>query len=685
MPNYQLRFDKANVVAPFDALQPNEVSAAQNIDWSIAGGGISARRGCTVYGTVAAGTAINEIFRNYNQPNNIAASPFYVVNSAGTCFRGTGNSWTAIASGLGNGAVGMNAFNTFAMIGANGVMVKDDGTVTTDWIKQTPAAPTVTINTLTALDVTGGTATWSVTDGTLVSGTTTTTFSTDANSNASVFMDLGGAVNLDSNGTHSIGAMGIFFLNMAFSDPTIVARVSQDYSVGDNTFQNYWHAEITPQNGIVTPVSADPTVLVNAQLAYGTNTNSALTIDQKAEMISQIRDQTQPALSGLSQLAGTMSPWGVGQTEFGFVGSYTGTNTSPWRNIYAVRINVQCTGTATITVATPTINGAMNYPLNDISVGYTWWQTFAALDTNGNKYSEGAPSPPVGPFQVQEAQAKVVSGGSATGGTSNGINAIITYRQGGYAQTGYAVNTQSASNGAVSTFTDSMNDIQAISQDFPLVTNIQPQGNYLFANMVTVADPFLQRVFYGENNNLHWSLPGQLDTFPNTSYVQVGYVGDNIRSLSSWPTGLVIVNQNSVYEFTGGNLEAGQWQLNRSASQKGSISPKVAVKTPYGVPLLSYDGLSMYQPGQGVAIEIDWLRQEWGIYSMVGQRTVQAALNMLLASKAWQGPTERVPLIMDIFWTLVQLMARVSFILLCLLELILSTIQSMFSTSSTER
>lgn len=611
MPNYQLKFDKVNVVAPFDSLAPNELSAAQNIDFSIAAGGITARRGCTVIGTVVAGTGITQIFRNYNQPNNISANSFYVVASNGFCYRGTGNSWTSITSGLGNGAIGMNAYNTYAMIGAVGVTVKDDGTNVTDWIKQTPGVPTVTINTLAPLDVTGGTGTWSVTDGTLVSGTTTCTFSVDANDNATVLMTLAGPVNLDSNSGHQIGAMGIFFLNMAFSDPTVVSRVSQDYSVGDATFQNYWHAEITPANGIVDPVSADPTVLVNAQLSYGTNTGSTLTIDQKANMISQIRDQTQPALSGLSQIAGTMSPWGVGQTEFGFVGSYTGTNTSPWRNVYAVRINVQCTSTATVTVATPTINGAMNYPLNDISVGYTWWQTYAALDTNGNKYSEGAPSSPVGPFQVQEAQAKVVSA-AATGSLTNGINAVITYRQGGYAQTGYAVNTASASGGAVSTFTDTVNDIQAISQDFPLVTNIQPQGNYLFANMVAISEPFLGRVFYGENNNLHWSLPGQLDTFPNTSYVQVGYIGDNIRALSSWPTGLVIVNQNSVYEFTGGNLEAGQWQLNRSASQKGSISPNVCVKTPYGVPLLSYDGLSMYQPGQGVAQEIEWLRQEWG-------------------------------------------------------------------------
>ena len=684
MPTQQVRFDKVNVVAPFDGLAPNEVSAAQNIDFSIAGGGLISRRGSTVFGAVSS-APITQIFRNYNQANNIAACPFYIIDSSGNAYRGTGgSSWTTIASGL-TGQVGLNAFGTYAMLGAMGTTVKDDGAKATDWIKQSPGTPVITINTLTPLDVSNATATYSITDGlaittatatvtvtdiaTSTSGTATATatatasailgtasstttvtatvidtgtsfaatgtstataiavafalvtntdttsymyFITDANGNASALMTFGGSTDLSSNGTHSIGAMGIFFLNMAFGNPANITQVSQDYSVGDATFQNYWHAQITPQNGIVVPLNADPVTLVNAQLSYGTATGSTLTIDQKAEMISQIRDQTQPALSGLSQLAGTLSPWGVGQTEFGFVGSFNGTNVDPWSQVYAMRINIQSLSTNTIVIGTAFINGALNYPLNDISVGYTWWQTFATLDTNGNKIGESAPSPPTAQFQVQEANALVVSSAGGTGGTANGINAIVTYRQGGYAQTGYAVNTQSASNGAVSTFTDTVNDVQSISANFPIVTNVQAQSSYLFANMDTVSEPFLNRVFYGENNNLHFSLPGQLDTFPNTSFAQVSYIGDNIKALSAWPTGLVIVNQYSVYEFTGGALEAGQYQLSRSASQKGSIAPNVCVKTPYGIPLLSYDGLSMYQPGQGVAIEIDWLRQEWG-------------------------------------------------------------------------
>lgn len=614
MPTQQVRFDKVNVVAPFDALAPNELSAAQNIDFSVAGGGIIARRGCTVFGTVAA-TPITQIFRNYNVANNIAACPFYVIGSNGNAYRGTGGaSWTTVAGGL-TGQVGINAFNTYAVIGAMGTTVKDDGTTSTDWIKQTPTAPTVTINTLAPLAV-AGSATWSVSDGTFLgtssstTGTITTSFSTDGNDNATVVMTMG-LTNLDTNAGHQIGAMGIYFISIAFSDPTIVYRVSQDYSVGDASFTNYWHAEITPQNGTVIPLNADPSTLVNAQLYVGTNTGSALTVDQKAQMISQIRDQTQPSLSGLSNIAGTLSPWGVGRTDFGFVGAFNGGNTSPWTQVYAVRINVQLTGTGTITVGQPYIYGALNYPLNDISVGYTWWQTFATLDANNNKIGESKPSPPVGPFQIQEAQAKIITA-AATGSATNGINAVITYRQGGYAQTPYAVNTTSIGGGAVTTFTDTVNDIQALGANFPLVTNIQGQTDANFANMFAVSEPFLNRVFYAENNNIHWSLPGQVDAFPNTSFAQVGYIGDNVKALSAWPTGLVIVNQNSVYEFTGGDLEAGQYQLSRSSAQKGSIAPNVCIKTPYGVPLLGYDGLSMYQPGQGVAEEIAWLRQEWG-------------------------------------------------------------------------
>lgn len=615
MPNYQLKFDKANVTAPFDSLAPNEVSYAQNIDFSIAQGGIIARRGNTVMSTVG-GAGIIQIFRNYNLPTNIAACPTYAIDSAGSVWRSAGGFGGWIAIGTVGGVInnGINAFGNYTVIGGMGATLKDDGTQTTDWIKQTPPVPAVTINTLTPLDISGGTATYSVTDGVLVAGTKTCTFSTDANGNASVLMVLSSStatnagVDLDHNGSNQIGAMGIYFVNMAFSDPTIVTRVSQDYSVGDGSFNSYWHAEITPTNGIVVPLNADPTTLVNAQLNVGTSSTTVLTIDQKAEMISQIRDQTQPALSGLSQLAGTMSPWGVGRTEFGFVGPYTGTGStaaSPWSNVYAVRFNIQCLSSCTATIDLPKISGALNFPLNDISVGYTWWQTYATLDANNNKIGEGPPSPPVGPFQIQQANASVTAGGTATG--SSGVNAIITYRQGGYAQTGYAVNTSVS--GA---FTDSLNDIQAISLNFPLVTNIAGKGDYTFANIFCIAEPFLNRVFYGENNNIRWSLPGQLDTYPRTSFAQVSYSGDNVKALSAWPTGLVIINQNSVYEFTGGNLEGGQFQLTRSAAQKGSIAPNVCVKTPYGVPLLGYDGLSLYQPGQGVAVEIDWLRQEYG-------------------------------------------------------------------------
>ena len=59
---------------------------------------------------------------------------------------------------------------------------------------------------------------------------------------------------------------------------------------------------------------------------------------------------------------------------------------------------------------------------------------------------------------------------------------------------------------------------------------------------------------------------------------------------------LVIVNRDSVYEFSGSVFDgpSRNWQIYRTGALRGSKAPGVVIKTPYGVPLLDYDGLYLY-------------------------------------------------------------------------------------------
>ena len=49
--------------------------------------------------------------------------------------------------------------------------------------------------------------------------------------------------------------------------------------------------------------------------------------------------------------------------------------------------------------------------------------------------------------------------------------------------------------------------------------------------------------------------------------------------------------------------------LQRTGARHGSKAVNVPIKTPYGIPLLDYDGLYMYQPGQGVDQSIEWAQE----------------------------------------------------------------------------
>lgn len=605
MPQVQVRFNKINPGAAAHLLAEDEVQTATNLDFGIGGGALRPRRGLSHLNGSALPNGITGIFRPNPSPNQ----PVYVTDSAGLLWWGS-SGYTQIGSGATTGSepIGINAFRQYTIAANSSLNLKHDGTNITDWIKQIPGKPTITVNTLTPVDLTFGTNTiYNISPSIGGSSTTGTATGTTGTVFQIIFsMPLStSSVDLSTNGTHTIGDFGVHFVDLAFSDPSLVTRISQDYTV-DANYASFWHAEILPQNAILDTSSPDPNQLIDQQLNVGTGT-IPLTQDQRQQMITSIRSFSNNSLAASFRLSTNFSSWAVARPDFQFTGTFSpAAGADPWKSIFAVRYIIECSALCTATMRAPAIYGAEDFPLNDLGSGYTWWQTYASIDSDGVKFGESGPGPASNLLTVQNANATVVTISTATG--SHGITSVITYRQGGYTQDAYAVHTASL---GTATFTDTVNDIQSLSDNFLMVRNLYSKSAFNFDTRV-ICEPFLNRVVLGERNNIRWSLPGLFDCVPKTSYAQVSGAGDPIQAIIPWTPGLIIVNNFSVYEFTGNNLESGDFQLQRSSSRHGSVAARVPCKTPHGIPLLGYDGLSMYIPGSGNEQEIPWLMQTYG-------------------------------------------------------------------------
>ena len=614
-----------NPMVPSHLLQDDEVQTATNIDFSLINGALTPRRGSYLSTNIGT-SSISTIFRNYNGAS-ITSGFLYAVNAGGDVYRGTGALGTALSSIVNIGTVialgepGFSAYKQYTVFSCQTNHYKDDGTNVTEWIKQVPAKPVVTVNTLTPITLTG---TYSSGVGTLAGTTSdTATQVSDANGNATVNFVFSSATSLAVNGTNTIGNFGAHLISIAFSNPTLVKKVTWDYSIGNANFDQFWHVELDPASGGVEVGQGNAETLVGAQLSVGTNTSSSVTNQQRQDILSQIAQYNFSPLSFVPTVASDLSPWAVTVPQFSFVGGAAGTaGTDLWSSIYALRISVvseilsgTTTYTNTITCGHPQVYGAEAYPLTDVQNGYYYWQTYATLDTSGNKIDEGASSPPAGPFPMQNAQAIVVNTATATG-SRHGVNAIVTYRQGGYMGDAYAIYTYTGTGTtssviALATITDTMNDIDALS-----LNNVMPRGlmapSQFPGDVANISAPFADRLFISDGNVLRWSLPGQLGSFPLNSFQEVSRIGDNIMGLVTWSPGLIIVNNNSVYELTGGDFEAGQYALVRSGARRGSLAPKTVIQTPFGIPLLNADGLTMYVPGYSMEQEIPWFMAKYG-------------------------------------------------------------------------
>lgn len=573
-----------NAVAPPHLVAEDEVQLATNIDFSLERGAASVRRGSKLLYSVGSGT-ITKIYRHYNSPHNIGASPWYV--QCGTnVYRGVSGTFVAITSGNLMGAVGYKD-HCFVAVPYGTNCVKDDGTTVTQWVKQAPAtAPSVTVSTIAPL-VVSTSYTIAEGTGTITSGTATATCAGD--SFRAQFTGTPISTNLNLNGSDTIGDYGVDYLEIMFSNPSMVTRVSRDYSIGDGSFTNYWHTEMDVQ------LSDDALPDVQDLIELDEDAD----FDTTQQMISEARQVNRAPQTRVSAAKDVFNVWAVPRTKFEFVGNAS--TPGGWGNIGACRVVIEAREPVVVTIKNWQIQGATTYPLNDVDVGYCWWETFVTLDTANNVISESAPSPASARTKLQQARAIVVGAASPTG--SHGLTHRVLYRQGGYLQDAYAVATNSL---AVATFTDSLTDIAALSAQQRLNRNLLPRDWFPY-NILHV-ETMYDRVFVGYLNKIAWSLPGQPDSFPKTSQATVSFGGDEVQGLVCWPPGLVIVNRDSVYELSGNIFEGNNadWLLTRTGSRHGSKSRWVTIKTPYGIPLLDADGLYLYVPGQGVDQPIPW-------------------------------------------------------------------------------
>lgn len=633
-----------NAQAPAHLIGQDQVQTATNVDFSLWPGAARARRG---YGTYVVTTFTHQnMFKSYwDQFLQDWSIYSYHGSAVGrlTSTAGSPGTYTTIMT-AGGAPAGFGKYRSFVYIAGGPGYYKDDGTNTTEWIKQVPSAPTVTLNTGAYLVISSATQMPSA-EGTFSTNTGTTgtfTYSCDPISGRVTLVSTAGyPLNLATNSSFATDTVGIVYANIGFSDPTNIYRVSIDLAIDPVTlaltsntttvtngtvtstitavaavvstgFQNYWHAEYLPNNGtnLDSALTAVDSLTGGISVVSSGGTNTAVTSNIIANIQSLINSDATTPITQIVFNGNVLSNLAIPKTSFQLIGVSTGTADS-WSAITGVRLIVESFTTSQNTLlGTIGMVGDEGHCLTDQNNGYLWYQTYAEIDSSGNFLGESAPSQPAGPYKCSNVSAKLVTNGTATGSQS-GITHIITYRQGGYTQSPYAVNTQTY---GTKTMTDTVSDVNQLLMNTPMVVNIYNQGSFPGDISVMAAEAWYDRMFLADANRLIWSTPGRPDQIPLTNYAIISDAGDQINGLSVWLTGLVIVNQKSVYEMNGSVFEGptADYVIYKTGARKGSIARNTVIKTPYGIPLLNYDGLSMYQPGAGVELHLDWVTAQIG-------------------------------------------------------------------------
>lgn len=604
-----------NAQASPDKLADGECALATNVDFSADVGATVVRRGSIPNATVGTGN-VDRIFRNYNNPNNIGLSPTYVSVKGDGVYRGVNSTWSKIYNGdPGEATFGNMMDYTFISIDSTNGRLKDDGTNVTDWIIEQPAnAPTLgTINYTNTTIV----STMVVTDTGTSTYTGTFTGWTPVGGGVAVFQGTPNSTNLSVIGTNDVADFGVDSLKIEFSDFSVVTRVSRDFSIGDTSFNNYLHAELDLQDPVKDAVDLQPTA---ADLLFRTNRvpsrgtgggSTPISGDVYGDVLAPIGRGRNQDTSRLSQVSLSFNNWSVSRPKYEIVGQYNPTGGgSPWADIKAVRINVEASGATRIRIKDWLLQGDSKHPLNDSTVGYSYYVTYAVINTAGELLDQSPPSSGLENIHVTYGQPVISHVGTLTSSIS-GVNNRILYRVGGYLPEPYAVATATHTSGTI-LFTDTVGDIDALTIGYKLPAAVY--SNYTIPATPMGAVEYKQRLFAYISNSLIWSDIARPGTFPRANYAQVGAKGDEVQVLHPWGPSLLIVNRDSVYEMRGSIFEGSNqdWILARSACTHGSKAPRTCVRTPYGVVLMDYDGLTFYNPGQGVETDIPWLTARIG-------------------------------------------------------------------------
>ena len=590
-------FNRVNSRVPEHLLQEDEVAMATNVDFASGAGGARVRRGSWKRYTAGTGT-VTELYRHYGR--SLGADSRVFAISSKDLYQGYTGTFALVRSGATNDVAGITSYGERVYIGltpaGSAVAVDTDGNAIA-WPPGAPStAPVVSSSTLPPLTVI---STMSVAEGTLGTatvGTDTTTGVADTDTLRLEFRGVPTNTDLSTNAGHTIGDYGIHGVSLKISDPARVVRVSQDYSIGDDTFTNFWHTEMDVL--LEYKSLASPEKLVDALLQSSEGT--AVSADEREAMISIARGARRVPVSHVAAAKDSWTVWKTMRPDFKLIGQG-----GSWSNIGAVRLVVEARDTVTVEVANWNIAGAEDFPLNDAAVGYAYWETWAQVDDNGNITDESAPSPVSGRVQMQYAQATATFNEAIV----TPYNRRILYAQGGYMQQPYAVATITDT-GLVPpvTATHNITDVTAISRGRTLNSGVMPS---LYNSVSVASKPFLDRIFIGHENELSWTFPGRPNTIPYESNVTVSHKGDPIRAIIPWASTLVIVNRDTIYEMHGSVFEGRNqdWVLQKTAARRGSLAFNSAIETPYGIPLVGYDGIYFYVPGQGIEQSIGWVTE----------------------------------------------------------------------------
>ncbi len=615
MPELQ-QFSGIDGVAARDKLAQDEVASSANIDYSITRGAATVRQGSagilTGVGRPST-TQLDYIFRHYNVPGGFGGSPWYLAYSNGECYRVTGGFGSPSAALLFSGGnTDENNITAFASyrddvyIASDGVAVKDDGTNKTDWVLQSPGDPLVVTTGAALSDVTV-INTYTLVEGThpsLSTFTGTATATTDASSLRIELAGTPAATNLNTNGAQQIGDFGIHNVDLWFSEPKAVSRVSVDYSVGDTSFLNYLHAELDVT--IVDDAQSDLETLIDATLDKDSAAGVHADVDAVADAKAAARQVRRPPRARFPLAKETYTTWSLPVPKFEFVGKDSSEGLT---NIPRVRLVIECSAACEVRTRDWVIRGDEAHSLTDVAVGYAYWETYATVATvAGNQVilNESAPSSASSRLTLANNQIIIVSTNTPTGST-HGITHRLLYRMGGFLRDAYAVSTHAL---ATETITDSLSDVEVLLQGNRLNNDIRAS----LPSPVRSIEAFKDRLFIGWDNQVGWSMPGQPGTYPNDSIAQVSHTADRVQGLFAAGNSLVIVNRESVYEMRGNEFEGAStdWVLERMPTKGGAIAPRATIKPPFGVLLVREEGLHLYQPGAGVDQPIVWAMEKIG-------------------------------------------------------------------------